>query len=220
MASGIGALACLGLPAQDPHGPAHGPSPPEPAARGEYVETKGQWPRSVLYRADFGLLALFAERDRLVFSRLEDGAGEKMHDAHHAGAEAFEQLKLKGHAWHVWFEGADPAAVVTRSGPSVDYLNYFIGSDPSKWASEVRHFREVRYLSPWPGVDMRLHEEHGGFKYDLLLADASAADLVRLRYEGLDGLRIDGQGDLVLATSVGEARELAPVAWYADGAKE
>ncbi len=191
-----------------------------PETHGEYVENKGQWASSILYRADFGLLAMFAERDRLVFSKLQDDAADKVHDAQHIGPEAVDAVQLRGHAWYAWFEGADPNAEVTRDGRSPDYFNYFIGNDRSKWASDVRHFDEVRYKQLWPGVDLRLHDEHGGFKYDVLVKDAAAAEAVRLRYEGLDGMRINVEGDLELRTSVGEVHELAPVAWYADGEKE
>jgi len=202
------------------HGHDHGPNAQEPVLHGEYVENKGQWQPPILYRADFGLLALFAERDRLVFSKLDEAVPDRIHDAQHEAPEAMDQVRVNGHAWYAWFEGANPNAEVVREGRSADYFNYFIGNDPSKWASDVRHFDEVRYKQLWPGVDLRLHDENGGFKYDVIVANATAASQARFRYEGLDGLRVNEQGQLVLMTSVGEVHELAPVAWYADGAKE
>ena len=191
-----------------------------PVLHGEYVENKGQWPTPILYRADFGVLALFAELDRLVFSKIDEAVLDRLHDAQHEATEAMDNVRVNGHAWYAWFEGANPSAEVTREGRSADYFNYFIGNDASKWANDVRHFDEVRYKQLWPGVDLRLHDEQGGFKYDVLVADAAAANQVRLRYEGLDGMRINAEGELELITSVGEVHELAPVAWYADGAKE
>ncbi|MBK7381857.1 MAG: PKD domain-containing protein [Flavobacteriales bacterium] len=198
----------------------HGPSVDAPVLHGEYVENKGQWAPQIMYRADFGLVAMFAEKDRLVFSKLEDGASDKVHDAQHEAPEAMGDLRLKGHAWYAWFEGANVNAQIERDGRSSDYFNYIIGNDPTKWASDVRHFEEVRYKDLWPGVDLRLHEEDGGFKYDVLAADAEAAAAVQFRYEGLDLMAVGAKGELILRTSVGELQELAPVAWYADGAKE
>ena len=198
----------------------HGPSAQEPVLHGEYVENKGQWAAPILYRADFGLVALFAERDRLVFSKLDEAVPDRVHDAQHEGPDAMENVRMNGHAWYAWFEGANPNAEVSREGRSADYFNYFIGNDASKWASDVRHFMEVRYHELWPGVDLRLHEDQGGFKYDALVANAAAASQVKFRYEGLDGIRITADGELELITSVGELHELTPVAWYADGAKE
>jgi gliding motility-associated-like protein len=212
----------LAAKAQHDHGHAtgHGPSAPAPTLHGEYVENKGQWQSPILYRADFGLVALFAERNRLVFSKLDEAVPDRVHDAQHEGPGAMERVRVNGHAWYAWFEGANAAAQVTAEGRSVDYFNYFIGADPAAWASEVHHFGEVRYRELWPGVDLRLHEEAGGFKYDVLLADREAAQQVRFRYEGLEGMSIDEHGRLLLQTSVGELKEMAPIAWYADGDRE
>jgi len=192
----------------------------EPILKGEYVENKGQWPGQVLYRADFGLVALFAERDRLTFSKWEEDAPDKVHDSQEASSLEMEQFRLKGHAWRLRFEGSDPAVQVERNGASNDYFNYFIGNDPSRWASEVRHFEEVRYRGLWSGVDLRLYDQEGRFKYDVELSSGNKVGAVRFRYEGLDALRVDASGRLVLSTSVGELTEMAPVAWYADGARE
>ena len=230
LAMRIAMIGLYGVPAasiaqagqgRGPHaGHDHGAAIGAPAQHGEYVENKGQWPTPILYRADFGLLAMFAERDRLVFSKIDEAVLERVHDAQHEAPEFMDNVRVNGHAWYAWFEGANPSAEVTREGRSSDYFNYFIGNDRSKWTSDVRHFEEVSYRQLWPGVDLRLHDEQGGFKYDVLVADAAAANQVRLRYEGLDGMRINEEGELELRTSVGEVHELAPVAWYADGASE
>lgn len=191
-----------------------------PSYGGEYVENKGQWDDRVLYRADFGLVALFVEHGRLSFSKWADEVPERVHDAQQEGPEVMDNLVLRGHAWYLWFEGADPAAHLERSGMAGSYFNYFLGNDPRRWASEVRHFDEVRYRGLWPGVDLRLYDQQGMFKYDVELQSAADVGQVHFRYEGLDNLRIGPKGELVLTTSVGEVSEMAPVAWYADGSKD
>ncbi|MFN9324194.1 MAG: hypothetical protein ACK6A5_02270, partial [Flavobacteriales bacterium] len=78
----------------------------------------------------------------------------------------------------------------------------------------------MRYRSVWPGVDVRFHGSDGSMKYDVELAAGADHRSVLLGFEGLDGLFVDSDGDLVMHTSVGEVRELAPVSFYGDGAKE
>lgn len=189
-----------------------------PVLVGEYVENKGQWDQQVLYRADFGVTALFAEKSRLTFSKWEDGAADKIHESQHL--QPGTATVLHGHAWYMNFSGAQENVVVERTGTSKDYFNYFLGNDPSKWASEVRHFEEVRYRELWPGVDLRLYDQEGGFKYDVELDRGDLVDQVRFTYEGLLRLGMDDQGRLQLTTSVGELYESVPVAWYADGGRE
>ncbi len=189
-----------------------------PTMMGEYVENKGQWPDPVLFRADFGVTALFAEQGRLTFSKWADDVPEKVHELQHSGDPA--GTVLSGHAWYMIFTGARADATIERTGISADHFNYFIGNDPSKWATEVRHYMEVRYRDLWPGVDLRLYDQQGAFKYDLELASGDRVDQVGFTYEGLDAIGVNEKGELVLRTSVGELYESTPVAWYADGAKE
>ncbi|MEO8069137.1 MAG: PKD domain-containing protein, partial [Flavobacteriales bacterium] len=181
-----------------------------------FLENKGQYPGQVLYRADFGNLALFAERGTLTWSLLQPDAGERVHDFQHDG----QPFQLKGHAWRMRLVGADPAVQVDANDKASAYVNYYLGNDPTKWADHVGIFSTVTYHRPWPGIDLVMHGEEGAFKYDLLLAAGADVTAVRFAYEGLSGARIGKDGRLVFSTSVGEVAEMAPVAWYADGAKE
>ncbi|MEO8067088.1 MAG: PKD domain-containing protein [Flavobacteriales bacterium] len=196
------------------------PSRPTPRIPERFLENKGQMPGQVLYRADFGTLALFAERDRITFSKLRDDAPEVFHDAFHSDSAMHIAPDLPGHAWQMQFVGSDPNVRVTADGRSPVYANYFLGNDPSKWASDVHPYGTVQYADLWPGSDLLLHSGGDHFKYDITLDNAAAAGQVRFSYAGLDDLRLDGEGRLVLVTSVGEVTEMRPVAWYADGAKE
>ncbi len=189
-----------------------------PVLTGEYVENKGQWNDKVLFRADFGVTAIFAESDRLTFSKWADDVPEKVHEIQHGSDPA--ATVLSGHAWYMHFNGAQPTVQVDRIGASKDYFNYFIGNDPAKWASEVKHYQDVRYRDLWPGVDLRLYDQEGAFKYDLELDRAGLVDQVKFTYEGLLALNTNAEGQLQLTTSVGDLYESVPIAWYADGAKE
>ncbi len=180
-----------------------------------FTANLGQWEQPFLFKAEAGPVALFAERDALTWSLLQDDFGEVLHEAFHEQ----ERPVLKGHAWRVHFEGARPGAISGERAASHP-TSFFLGNDRSRWRSRVPSFEGVRYEELWSGVDMRLYAKDGSFKYDLELAPGADVAQVVLRYEGLDGLSVNADGDLVLRTSLGEVKELHPVAWYGDGAKE
>ena len=190
-----------------------------PRQHARYLENRGQWPAQVLYHTNFGVLALWAERDRITFSKWQDGIGDQVHELLHQPEAARSGVAFHGHAWRMELVGAEPAAIHANA-PGITSYNYFIGNDPSKWASDVHAFEELVYQEAWPGVDVRLHSSHGSFEYDVVLAAGSNVDRVSIAYEGLAGTRIDEEGRLVLVTSVGELMEMQPTAWYADGARE
>jgi len=90
--------------------------------------------------------------------------------------------------------------------------NYFLGNDPSAWHTGVRSYAEVRYENLYDGIDLVYRIQDGRLKYDFILAPGADPSVIRMAYEGIDGLRVDG-GELVLATALGDLREQTPFAF-------
>ncbi len=84
------------------------------------------------------------------------------------------------------------------------YYNYFLGSDRSKWASNVPLYGAVRLEEVYPGIAARAYFEEGQMRYDMIVAPNADASRIALEFDGTDGVRVNGDGDLVLQTSVGE----------------
>ncbi|MFZ1686803.1 MAG: PKD domain-containing protein [Flavobacteriales bacterium] len=218
----IAATAAIGATAGTTPGQERDPgvvtSAPRPHQR--FIENKGQLPAQVKFRAEFGTASMFAESGGITWSMLQPDAGDVVHEMLHAKAEEKAAFKLHGHAWRMRFVDANGNPAITSFDRSTTYLNYFLGNDPRKWAGNVGVFGEVLYEDVWNGIDLRLHGDKGGFKYDVLLDAGADVSMVRFNYEGLDALGLDADGRLSLRTSVSELLEMAPVAWYADGGKE
>ncbi|MBK8497240.1 MAG: gliding motility-associated C-terminal domain-containing protein [Flavobacteriales bacterium] len=185
-------------------------------ARVQYVANRGQWPQQVLFKASFPNSAMFLQRNAITWSRYQSDASERMHEYIQWPEEQQASFSLKGHAWRVHFVGANLKTGVRGEHARPEYHNYFLGNDQSKWASRVPVFESVHYEDLWPGIDMHWHSAEGQLKYDLLLDAGADASTIRFRYEALDGLGVDNDGNLVMRTSVGDLTELKPVAWYAD----
>nr|MBP6311879.1 hypothetical protein [Flavobacteriales bacterium] len=183
-----------------------------------FIANKGQWLSKVLYRAEVNGLALFAERNGITFSKLQDDAGDLLHEAHLNRTSV--QPTVYGHAWKMEFVGANMNPGLNAGRKKEHHLNYFLGNDPSKWAGEIPCFYDITYSDLWPGVDMRWYSENGMYKYDMLLEAGADLHQIEFVYKGLDGIHVRNDGALVLGTGVGELIEMKPVAWYADGAKE
>jgi hypothetical protein len=73
-----------------------------------------------------------------------------------------KDYELLGHGVYVRMAGA--SATPRREGREAleGYYNYFIGNDPSKWATDVRLYREVWVKGVYEGIDMRYYTEGGG----------------------------------------------------------
>ena len=180
------------------------------------MENHGQWSDGVRFKAAFPASAMFLQSDGVTWVRYQDDAPDLVHEYIQWSPERQSTFHLRGHAWRMRFDGANPASIALGEQRQAAYHNYFLGNDPSKWAGKVPVFEAVRYERIWPGIDMRWHGDEGNVKYDLFVDANADPSLVGFRYDGLDGLAIASNGDLVLSTSVGEVTEMRPVAWYAD----
>lgn len=190
----------------------------------DFVENKGQWAGGFAYKADAGSGTLFIDRQgyTVVQHNPDDlkAVQESMHghgDAPANGAKkdqpyrGFQQI-LRSHALRVRFLGSNQAPEIMPMYPREGVDNYFIGDDPAKWKSGVRTFSGLLAKEMYPGVDVKYYTDNGRLKYDLLLKPGADLNRIRIRYEGGDKMMIR-DGELVIKTSAGDFRELAPYAY-------
>lgn len=179
-----------------------------------FIENKGQNPEQVLFDAPFGQGRLFLEQDRWVYQVID-----RPH-RHGQGEPNFDYKKAaKGHVFRMWFEGANMKAPVRASFPRVDYVNYFRGNDPAKWASYVKQYTMVEYEDMYSCIDMSVYSKDNNLKYDFIVRPGGDPQNIDLRFEGMNKLSLVN-GELVIALATGELKELAPYAYQLVDGKE
>ncbi|WP_460617373.1 DUF7948 domain-containing protein [Hymenobacter ruber] len=219
LSRGLLALVCaaatLAHPAQAARGAAVAPNNPSL----EFVQNKGQWDGRVRYEANLPAGTLFVLPDALTYAFLDPAALHHHDGAPRPAAGKAKASDIAAHAYTVHFEKASGRARLTAETPTAGERNYFIGSDRGRWASHVGAFRQLRYTSLWPGIDLTLYENTSQhLEYDVLLAPRANPARVALRYDGASALALDAAGNLVIKTTVGTTTELAPKAWQLDAA--
>ena len=107
--------------------------------------------------------------------------------------------------------GADPTARSTADLPLPGRANYLIGDDPGRWRRGIPTYGRVTYQGVYPGVDVSYHGNQGQLEYDFLVTPEADPSVVDLGFAGVEGLRLDDHGDLVLTVAGGELRQHAPV---------
>src|SRR5207237_9386955 len=110
--------------------------------------------------------------------------------------------------------GANERAAVSGLDEQAGKSNYIIGSDPSRWRTNVANYSRVRYAQVYPGVDLEYYGNQKQLEYDFRLAPGASADRVRLAFKGADSVRVDeASGDLLIETAGGELRQRRPVVY-------
>src|SRR6476661_4909256 len=176
----------------------------------EFVPNQGQHDPQARYVAELHGGRLFLENNAFTYA-LYTGLSS------HRAAGASPRTRLRGHAYTVHFEGANPQPEMRGEQATGEVRNYFHGKDPARWARRVPGYRAVRYSGVWPGVGVKVYENaQHRLEYDFELAAGADANRVRLRYDGAEAVKLDGAGNLLISTSVGQVQELAPRAWQTD----
>jgi hypothetical protein len=109
---------------------------------------------------------------------------------------------------------AQPAGVDELSGRS----NYLIGSDASAWRTGIANFGRVVYQGVYPGIDLHYYGTgQGQLEYTFAVQPGADPGAIRLQMQGVGGLSLDGQGNLVLHGPAGELTQHAPLVYQMQG---
>ncbi len=143
-----------------------------------------------------------------------DASSEESASPSFGRGKAAEASKLEAACVQLLFEGASPAVSLVGLDRLPGRHNFFLGGDPGRWRTDVAAFGRVRYEGLYEGIDLVVREERSRVEYDVLLAPGADLGRLVLRVEGASGpLRIDGEGNLVVPTPLGEVLHLAPKTW-------
>jgi uncharacterized protein (TIGR03437 family) len=106
------------------------------------------------------------------------------------------------------------AAAARPSFEALDPLpgrsHYYFGPDPARWLTDIPHYARVRARNVYPGIDLVYYGNQRELEYDFVVAPGADADRIRLVWEGVEGLRQDAAGDLLLIVSGREIRQRRP----------
>ncbi len=111
------------------------------------------------------------------------------------------------------FVGANPQPQVVGLDRLAGTSNYFIGSDPSQWHTNIANYGQVEYQNLYPGVNLVFYGNQRQLEYDYVVAPGTDPGVIKLAIDGAESMTIDGQGNLVLHTSAGDVMEDAPVVY-------
>ena len=108
------------------------------------------------------------------------------------------------------FLGANSEPRVVGLGRLSGSANYFIGTDPQKWQSNVPMYAKVRYQDIYSGIDLIYYGTQRQLEYDFVVRPGADPRRILLGFHGADRLEVDSQGDLLLHAPGGTLRQRKP----------
>ena len=118
---------------------------------------------------------------------------------------------------YVQLVGGNAAAPGVGRDELITKSNYFSGSDPGRWHTNIANYAKVEYQNVYPGVNLVYYGNQGQLEYDFVVAPGANPGLIQLSIEGARSITLDAQGNLVLHTSGSDIVEQAPVVYQTIG---
>ena len=196
----------------------------------EFVENKGQWHSNVDFKGDFKTGAFFLENKgfTVVMHNPED-IQRLSASVHGHGAQSGSTVTDKpstnqdapvihSFAYKVKFLGASSSTQLVPDKKLPTHNNYFIGNEPSKWASDCAVYTAITYRNIYPNIDIRYYSDAGKLKYDFIVKPGGNPAFIALQYDGPKDVFIKDK-ELIIYTSVGDVKELYPYSYQTETGK-
>lgn len=195
-----------------------------------FTENKNQWDKQVMYRAQLDGGVLFLEKNCFTYNFYDKETLREQHlpkqretqKAKYSSQQHIipqqKRAPIRSHAFRMTFLNSENNVTTSAKQTTADYCNFFIGNDKSKWAGNVKNYKEVNYKDLYKGIDLQVLGFQNSLKYNFIVAPIAEVNKIKLFYEGLDKIVLE-KGALKLTTSLNEMVEQRPYAYQWIGNK-
>jgi hypothetical protein len=188
-----------------------------------FIENRGQVDKSVRYYARGNGMTVWFTDTEIVFEMVTSKdanavvSKSKRSPLHHKSTDIeFERQVIR-----MKLKGGNESPGVTGRDRRESTVNYFIGSDPINWRTNVPVFNEVYYKDVYAGIDLRFYKANGGqIEYDFVAHPGSDTSAIEIAFEGVDAMKIADNGDLIIQTAFGDLVQKAPRIYQYMGDKQ
>jgi len=98
-------------------------------------------------------------------------------------------------------------------------VNYMMGSDRAGWHTNVPNYGKVRYAGVYPGIDLVYYGNRQRLEYDFQVAAGADPEVIELKFDGAQQLRLDANGNLEIDAANGQIAFHAPVVYQRIGGR-
>lgn len=117
------------------------------------------------------------------------------------------------------FAGANAGVDITGLDQLAAKTNYYTGSDPRGWHTDVSNFARVQYHNVYDGIDAVYYANNKDLEYDFVVAPNADPDVIKLKFAGADKLSLDQSGNLQITVNGQVMEQRAPVSYQESNGK-
>jgi hypothetical protein len=146
--------------------------------------------------------AFFARGQTYQFAITSTGAQialAKVSEQNEPGGHASRITHYASHAIQMQLLGANLYASLHGDGSLSAKMNYLIGNDPSQWRTDLPVYSKVQVDDVYPGINLIYYGNQHQLEYDFVIAPHASPESIALRFDGVDKIDINKEGELVLS---------------------
>ena len=175
-----------------------------------FIENKGQIDPAVRFYVKTSDQTLFFTDEGIVFDLFRwEKATEKRMEGVEKGRQA-AGAKKERLVFNLGFENAREGILIEGLDRQDAVINHLAGDDGRKWKTGIPTYKGVVYRGVYKGIDLRIFGNGKAIEYEFIVNPGGSPDDILLTYNGIEGLRANGKGELLIETAFGELKETKP----------
>jgi gliding motility-associated-like protein len=177
-----------------------------------FIENKKQWDEKIKFKSEMRGGALFFESNGIAYSFYDIDYLNKIQAIKSGSTTVVLDSLVTTYAYRMNFLGANTNTAIKGFTPLEQYHNYYIGSDPERWASNVKKYEQIKYEHLYPGVDLLFYEEYHTYKYEFIVKKGANPSQIHIQYEGVDKISLKKK-NIIIQIGKHETIERRPYAY-------
>lgn len=176
-----------------------------------FVQNKGQWNSQAQFLARLNNARAWITNNGIVYDYYTvdcPTSSEPLRDKEtlQQRIERLHNTNIKGHVVSMNFVSSSASTYVHGDRQQAAQFNYFLGSDASKWASNVPLYGEVVQNNVYDGIDVRYYYDGNNIRYDFHVQAGANPKNIALSFSGQNKLELGNDGELLIGTTMGEIK--------------
>jgi hypothetical protein len=178
-----------------------------------FVENKGQVDDCVDYILKTSNTSVYFAQDEVVYQFVYKKNAEK---SKREGTKSHKDRDREGFKLqniHMIYQNTNKDVLVQGLEEREAKFSYFQGNDPEKWVKGARSYEKVLYRELYPHIDLEVSGTRERIKHEYRVKAGGNVENLRIGYEGVDRLRINGKGQLEIEAGEVTLVEDVPVSY-------
>ena len=153
-----------------------------------FLENAGQWDRHAQFVSQHPGMSVWASSDGLRYEYFVD-------------TKSGDKTIRKGHVIGLTFDGAKD--VMWKGEEKLPTITQFLRGKSKESVKTASSYTELKREGLYPGIDMRVYNDATLPRYDFIVAPGADPAAIKINFKGTKSIKLQEDGDLAVATSLG-----------------